>query len=96
MSDNEARKHLAMQLATGFAADCLAYLETIEESLQRSSSRIAFSSRVSFWRNQRGEIEGRLSSSPPSIPVEKRPAVRFSVETLANGQLKLLPGDVNE
>ena len=90
MTSSEARKHLAMQLATGFAADCLQYLEAVEESLQRTSGKISFGTRVSVWRNDDGIIQGRLSSQPPKIPVAKRPPIDFVLRSVDEGQLELL------
>ena len=85
-----ARRELAMQLATGFAAACLDYLPVIEEGVRRTSQRIGFSARVEVWRNPDGLIQGRLSSSPPKIPAEARPRVDFVLQMDSSGQLELV------
>ena len=79
-----------MQLATGFAAMCMQYLPVIEEGVRRTRERIGFAARVEVWRGQDGVIQGRLSSSPPRIPVERRPRVDFVRTSADGGQLELV------
>ena len=81
-----------MQIATGFAADCLEYLGPIEDSISRSSNRVSFTARVSFWRSSEGEICGELKSSPPRVLAPARKAVSFAVETDQDGSFRLVDG----
>ncbi len=89
-SGDEARKQLAMQLATGFAAACMDYLPVIEEGVRRTSQRIGFGARVEIWRGSDGMILGRLSTSAPRIPAETRPRVDFVLQMDTGGQLELV------
>ena len=86
----EARRQLAMQLGTGFAAACLDYLPVIEEGVRRTNQRIGFTARVEIWRNPDGVIQGRLSSSPPRIPSEGRPRVAFVLQMDRAGQMEMI------
>jgi len=78
-----------MQIATGFAADCLEYLGPIEDSISRSSNRVSFTARVSFWRNADGDICGELKSSPPRVLAPSRQSVQFVVEADDDGSFRL-------
>ena len=89
-SGDAARRELAMQLATAFAAAALDYLPVIEEGVRRTSQKIGFGARVDVWRNREGVIQGRLSTSPPRIPAEARARIDFVLQMDNSGQLELV------